>query len=513
MDRNGSCLVVGLLLLLLASSGPGCSGNGGNGHGCPDGGADGGQVELSLCATTGPAGPGRIGPEHLVYHGAFRLPLVAEDAPRNFSYGGRAMTHFAEGDPAGLDRFGGSLFVAGNDAEDVYVGRRACWVAELSIPEPVVSRDVSALPVAAVLQGFADLRGDSLYGPRVYFELPKHGLQVVREKGVAYLAMVFGQHIEDEQAPASCAGQSDPSCVAPLAARPLGVNGKLDAAATLGPWWIDGASLYSLNDYLFEIPAGFAAQHFAGRRLAAGRFRDGGQGSQGPVLVAVDPWPGGQDAPAPGQHLPGLVLLHYDSVGGVGGRLRGYQHPDEWAGGAWLETQNRSAVVFAGTKAVGPRSWYGWQRCPCGEAPCAESEEIGGPGCFEADQSRCPASRVTYCECHNGNCDPNCFGERGWWTQGWEAQLLFYDPADLARVASGELSPDQPQPYACMGLADRLFLTEMSELIEAQGRPPMRRYQLGAVAYDRLGNFLYVTELMADPDLSGPVVHVWEVSE
>ncbi len=500
-------------LTLLVHAGPGCSGNGGNGHGCPDGGVDGGQVELDPCAYTGPAGAGLLGPEHFSYRGAFRLPVLQQQAPGNFSFGGRAMTHFAAGDPAGLDRFGGSLFVAGNDAEDGWAGRRACWVAELSIPEPVVSRDISALPVAGLLQDLTDLRGDALYGPGIYFELPKHGLQLLREKGVDYLAMVFGQHIEDEQAPDSCTGQSDPSCVAPLAARPLGAQGQLDAATTLGPWWIEGASLYGLNDYLFEIPAGFASQHLGSRRLAAGRFRDGGQGSQGPVLVAVDPWLGGQDAPAPGPRLPGLVLLHYAPVGGAGGRLQDYQHPDEWAGGAWLETQNRNAVVFAGAKAIGPRSWYGWQRCPCGEAPCAEREELGGPGCFEADQSRCPAALVTYCECGQQGCDPNCFGERGWWTQGWEAQLLFYDPAQLARVAAGEISPDQPQPYACMGLSDKLFLTELSDMIEAEGRPPMRRYQLGAVAYDRIGGFLYVTELMADPDLYGPVVHVWEVSE
>jgi hypothetical protein len=499
-----------VLLVALGALSVACDKGGDGRPGCPDGGVDGGLVTLSTCAQAGPVGPGLFGPEHMVYRGAFRVPALPGDDPVNFGYGGRAMSHYVHGDPGGVDRFSGSLFLAGNDAEDGWGRRRASWVAELAIPEPVVTRDLAALPVAELRQGLTDLRGDALYGPDIYFELPKHGLQVIREAGVDYLAMVFGQHIQDEQAPDSCAaGPADPGCVAPLAARPLGPQGQLDGAATLGPWWIEGASLYSLNDYLFEIQSSFAAQHLSGRRLAAGRFRDGGQGSQGPVLVAVDPWLGGA-TPAAGTRLSSVVLLLYASVGEAGGRLAGYQHADEWAGGAWLEVQGRSAVMFAGAKAVGPHTWYGWQRCPCGEAPCVEREEIGGPGCFAADGSRCPASVVTYCECNDQGCDPNCLGERGWWTQGWEAQFLFYDPADLARVAAGEIGPDAPQPYACMGLSDRLFLTDREELVASQGRPPMRRYQLGAVAYDRTTGLVYVTELMADPEIAGPVVHVWE---
>ncbi|HOX42264.1 MAG TPA: hypothetical protein PK668_01640 [Myxococcota bacterium] len=488
----------------------GCSGGGG-GADCPDAGADAG-IELRTCGSTGPVGAGLLGPEHLAYRGAFRLPALAAAAPLNFAWGGKAMAYFGEGDPAGSDAYRGSLFVAGNDAEDGWSELRACLVAEVSIPEPSSARDPAALPVAGLLQGLTDLRGAALYGADIYFELPKHGLQVLRQQGVDQLVMAFGQHIEDEQAPASCAGTSDPACVAPLAARPLGPQGQLDAAATLGPWWVSGASLYSLNDYLFEIPADWAGQHAGGRRLAAGRFRDGGQGSQGPVLVAVDPWLGGA-APAPGGELAGLPLLVYASVGQAGGRLAGYQHPDEWAGGAWLTAGARAAVVFVGAKAVGPQSWYGWQRCPCGQVPCAEREEIGGPGCFEADGARCALPDDHYCACGDSGCDPACFGERGWWSQGWEAQALFYDPAELARVAAGELGPDQPQPYACLSLADRLFLVSLPGTETGQGSPPMRRYQLGAVAYDRARNLLYVSEQLADPDSQGPVVHVWQVQE
>ncbi len=501
---RASTSILPLLSVCLA----GCS----NGNGHPESGnPDTGQGELLTCQDTGPVAAGRIGPEHIAYRGAFRLPNLAAAAPGSFAWGGQAMSVNTEGDPDGKDEYRGSLFVAGNDAEDAYSDVRACWVAELAIPEPVVTRDVAALPVASLLQDLTDLRGDALYGPEIYFELPKHGIQVVREQGVDYLAMVFGQHIEDEYAPDSCTGDSDPACVAPLAARPLGPLGQLDTSATLGPWWITGASLYSLNDYLFRIPQAFADLHLGGRRLAAGRFRDGGQGSQGPVAVAVDPWLDGAEAPAANTRLPGLALLLYASVTGEGSRLEGYQHPDEWAGAAWIDTPERDTLVFAGAKAVGRQSWYGWQRCPGGEVPCVEPEAVGGPGCFEAGGGTCDLGERHYCDCDDQGCDPDCYGDRGWWTQGWEGQLLFYDPADLARVAAGEIAPDQPQPYACLGIADRLFLSTPASAVEGYGIPPMRRYLIGAAAYDPDRGFLYLTELLADPESEGPIVHVWAI--
>jgi hypothetical protein len=39
----------------------------------------------------------------------------------------------------------------------------------------------------------------------------------------------------------------------------------------------------------------------------------------------------------------------------------GYQHPDEWGGGAWLTTDSgKGAVLFAGTKSNGEKYWYGY---------------------------------------------------------------------------------------------------------------------------------------------------------
>jgi hypothetical protein len=45
------------------------------------------------------------------------------------------------------------------------------------------------------------------------------------------------------------------------------------------------------------------------------------------------------------------------------------------------------------------------------------------------------------------------------------------------------------------------------------GEGQQRRYRLGAVAYDRTRNLLYITEQNADPTGEQPVVHVWRVKE
>jgi hypothetical protein len=498
------------IIAVVCLAGTGC-----NGNVCRPGGSDN-EVQANLCPGDVDVPAGLIGPDNLVYLGAFRLPLATGVSPQNYGWGGKAMTYYPDGDPSSSDSLSGSLFIAGNDSEDLWARIRACYVAETSIPEPSRSRTMSELPVAGLLQDFVDLRGDGLYGPTIFFELPKQGLQFLAAApplAQDTLYMNWGQHIENEYAPADCTGLSDPSCVPPLAGRLLGVGGSLAAGVNQGPWWVDNASLYSINDYLFEIPSAWADAHVGGRRLAAGRFRDGGQGSQGPVIVAVGPWLEG-NPPAKNSILSSVTLLHYASFGDNSRRLSGYQHADEWAGGAWLEAGGRAGIVFVGAKAVGQRCWYGWQRCPCDQMPCVEPEDIGGPGCFNADGTPCKLTNYYYCRCTERGCDSDCVGERGWWTERWEGQMLFYDPADLARVAAGEIEPSEPQPYACMSIENRLFLNTPAGAEGGMGTGGQRRYRIGAVAYDRGSNLLYVTEQFADLDGGDqPVVHVWQVQE
>jgi len=111
----------------------------------------------------------------------------------------------------------------------------------------------------------------------------------------------------------------------------------------------------------------------------------------------------------------------------------------------------------------------------------------------------CPASDLTECTGHNGF--------RGWWSSAFAAQILFYDPADLAAVAAGEIAPHAPQPYARLGIDDRLLFNPAGIEPETLGTGVQRRYRIGAVAYDPRGARLFVLELFADRDK--PVVLVW----
>ena len=90
-----------------------------------------------------------------------------------------------------------------------------------------------------------------------------------------------------------------------------------------------------------------------------------------------------------------------------------------------------------------------------------------------------------------------------------DAQIIFYDPDDLARVAAGQVQSWEPQPYAALDLDDRLFLNPAGVEIELLGAGAQRRYRIGDVAYDRASDLLYVLELFADE--AKPVVHVWRV--
>ena len=178
--------------------------------------------------------------------------------------------------------------------------------------------------------------------------------------------------------------------------------------------------------------------------------------------------------------------------------LQGYQHPDDWTGAAWITTgSGKAAVAFAGTKGTGTKFWYGYVNPDGAQYTCTETD----PQCYMADGSPCPPSEIIAC--------PTPASNRGWWSTRFDSRLIFYDPADLARVASGEADSWTPQPYAFLDLDDRLLLHPPVEEEYTLGTGDQRRYRLGDITYDRENNLLYVLELFADN--AKPVVHVWRV--
>ncbi|MCA9977556.1 MAG: hypothetical protein KC413_17475, partial [Anaerolineales bacterium] len=244
-----------------------------------------------------------------------------------------------------------------------------------------------------------------------------------------------------------------------------------------------------------------------GRYLATGRFRDGGWSGMGPALFAYRPWVDASGTPAaPGTHLEAVPLLLYESSQASEDIVRslvGYQHPDEWEGGVWVTTAaGKTAVLFAGTKGIGDKYWYGYVNPAGPEYPCVDQDFVGQfTVCRLADGSPCPASDLTECSGHNDY--------RGWWSSAFAAQFILYDPADLADVAAGTLDAWEPQPYAVLNVDDYLLDNPAGIEIDLLGSGAQRHYRLGAVAYDDANGLLYVLELFADE--AKPVVHVWQI--
>jgi len=429
----------------------------------------------------------RLLPRDLVYLGAFRLPEGGE-RPETFAWGGNAMT-FRPGTARGArGDLPGSLFLMGHDRMAYGELPNGNQVAEITIPKPVRSKTLDALPRAQFLQGFHDVAKARFAG---LDELPRVGMAYLDDPRTGpRLHLAWGQHLQPDT-PAPSHGS-----VSPNLARP-------DFA---GSWRIADQSAYSVNGYMFEIPADWAKAHVDGRRLATGRYRDGGWSGMGPALFAYFPFDENGGAPPPGATITVVPLLRYAAsteTDRIERALDGYQHPDEWEGGAWITTRSgKSAVLFAGTKSVGAKYWYGFVNPAGPDAPCVAGDFVGQMTvCRNADGTPCPARDLTECTGHNGY--------RGWWTTRFAAQFILYDTDDLAEVAGGRAEPHQPQPYARVEIDGHLFHNPAGIDTETLGIGPQRRYRIGAAAYDRDHQRLFVLELFADDTM--PVVHVWAV--
>ena len=401
-------------------------------------------------------------PGDVTYRGAFRLPAdtveIGGEQLEFWSYSGYAATYYPDGDQSGPDDGApGSIFAVGHDQTQ--------FVAELSIPAPVISKNTEDLNTARMLQPPLNV----IAGMFEYLEIPRAGLAYLPSlsgKGPGKIHYCWGQH-HQEGDPSH--GWFDPD---------------LGSAEIEGPWRVGGYSNYVTNDYLFEMPANWAAKNAPGARLASGRFRDGEWSGRGPALFAYEP-PDEQHPPARGaatKRLVPLLLYGIQQEGAIeitcdeARTMKSFSEADEWSGAAWLEAGDRSAVVFIGTKGLG-NTWYGF----------ANGVVFPIEGTVHPDVPDWP------------------YDDRGWWSESVETQMLFFDPNDLAAVAKGEMKSWEPQPYAVLSLDEHLF---------EPGLDPKRdkQYVLGAACFDRARGLLYIFERLVAEEDERSVVHVFEVS-
>ncbi|MBN1146963.1 MAG: hypothetical protein JXA78_06895 [Anaerolineales bacterium] len=399
-----------------------------------------------------------IPPENLVYLGAFRLP--DDSGGSGWEYSGKALAYYPGGDPNGpQDGFPGSLFAAGYD--------QLVEVGEIGIPEPVISRNLEDLNIATTLQPLQDV-SSGIYDPEAV-TFPRVGLEYLPPQGgqtSGKLYFCFGQHIQDFELSHGWR--------------------ELDLSHTqvAGLWQFGDYSNYTSNDYLFEIPKSWADVYTPGQYLASGRAREGPWSGNGPALFAYGPWNDG-NPPQAGARLssitplllygvqePGIPEIVTDETMAVNER----SNSDHWLGGAWLTAGDRAAVIFVGTKAIG-KAWYGF----------ANGVEFIW-GCEETDS--CPEVPEWP------------YDDRGFWAEGYRAQIMFFDPAQLAAVAQGEIDSWAPQPYAFLDITDYMYAPNIDPAI-------YKRDLAGAVAFDREHGLLYVAEILADEYKT--VIHVWQL--
>ena len=432
-----------------------------------------------------------VNPVDIEYIGAFRLP-GGDEPPKTFAYGGNAMTFNPDGDPSGArDSFPGSLFVMGHDRIAYGEVPDGNQVAEVNIPVPINSRNIEELNSAEFIQNFENVTAG-------YFtdleEIPKVGMQYLnRSETGPKIHIAWGQHLQPQDIPSH--GWFNPT---------------LSTPDFQGTWFIGNRDLYSVNGYMFEIPATWADAYTGGRYLATGRMRDGGQGGMGPTIFAYRPWLVDGSPPPPGTRLEEVTLLLYENAYNteeVVRSLNGYQHPDSWEGGAWITTTSgKQAVLFAGTKSNGAKYWYGYINPDGPQFACVDAEVTDFPTCRNADGSICPQEDFSGC-CDGASGE--CISNRGWWTTRFDAEFILYDPAQFARVASGAMESWEPQPYAVVDIDEHLYLSPPEWDLVELGWGDQRRSRIGDVSYDRQSGLLYVLELYADG--AKPVVHVWRI--
>ena len=218
------------------------------------------------------------------------------------------------------------------------------YVSEISIPEPVISKNLDDLNTATTLQPFQDITNGAITED---LALPRLGLEYLPPQGEqtsAKLHFSLGQHIQDFE-PSHGWSEID-----------------LTEPQTAGLWVFDGITNYASNDYIFEIPEEWANAISPGYRLASGRFREGvWGGGGGPALFAYSPWQDG-NPPQKGSTLSAVKpLLLFgiqepgmpDIIVDESMQMDGYQESDHWLGGAWLTAGDKSAVIFTGTKSTG----------------------------------------------------------------------------------------------------------------------------------------------------------------
>ena len=379
---------------------------------------------------TDPTNLRRLAFEDLSYEGAFRLPS-AESNGDSFSF---------SGGPLAFNPDGPSLFV----------GARSRRVAEVSIPQPVNSAEIGALPMAAYVQPFAD---------------PSDGrLTDIAPSGIS----LSGLLVHNRQLLGAGLIYYDANNIQTLShfARPLRLGEP--SVKKLVRVWQNGKSGF-VAGYMAAVPpewqSSLGGPAITGQCCIAIITRS----SWGPAAFAFDP-----AEVSAGRNANAEPLLYYPldhpTLGPWEGSNPTYGGTMQ-LGGVALIAGTRTAL-FIGRNGMGPFC-YG-----------------NGTGDQALAASR-PTGNERYCY------DPTNT-DKGQHAYPYRYQMWAYDLSELAEVRAGRRDPWSVKPYGVWPF----------DLPTAE--PGVR---IGGVAYDPARQRIYVAQLLADRDgfAHRPLIHVYTV--
>ncbi len=397
------------------------------------------QPSTSQPPTTQPNSDRQLTEADFTYRGAFMAP-ADDSGGSSFAYGGRAAAFNPYGDPGNTDAFRGSLFVAGHPLQNP-------GIAEIDIPEPELHfGSTEGLPVAEFLQPFSDITngramqyiGSSDVGGINEFRFG--GLEVVDSSIGPRLHWSAWQyyHVAETDVPSHGHSSLDLSNPDPQ-----------------GPWHLGDYDMAETSGYLFTAPVDFADQHFDGHRLLSGFQHNatGSRNSWGPPFFAYT----APDQAEPLTRLDAIELTNYPYPNH---KLIGHEQTNLSPGADWITTSDGvDAIVVTGNESL-------------------EGSRYGEP--------------------EPGDCNSG----KGYLGAPYAPRVLFYDPADLARVAAGEIQPWDVEPYRTWNPMDYLI--------------PTCDWLLSSLSYDEASRRMYIVQWKADLSQNiyapVPVIHVFDVN-
>lgn len=271
----------------------------------------------------------RLTPTNFVYQGAFRLPEA-------FSWGARGMTYYPQGNSRS-----GTLLIIGFDLNQAEF-------AQVAIPQPVISRNWQALPLARQITEMTNFDGNIVESVDPDTAVAS-GIEYVTQRGSQTSDKLYGA-IDQWY---GVVEQTHPTIW----------FSEMDGSNPRGPYHVGPRLLpyhgNKVGDYLFSVPQWYADQHLGGRFLVTGKTQGAFNGSQGPTLFAFSPW----NSETPSGNLDAIPLLWYriffpECAGPNVGNKSQCDYPDftmcdKWEGGGFVESGQKRAIILLGKKGLG----------------------------------------------------------------------------------------------------------------------------------------------------------------